>query len=234
MTETENVIEPVPLTPLEELSGYIYGQRGSDVVARGIVKGELSFTIKRDHLIPFLLFLRDDARVKCQQLVDLCAVDYPANGPDQRFEVVYNLLSLRHNHRVRVKVQTGVSVPVPSVINVYRVAGWFEREAYDLMGVLFDGNPDLRRILTDYGFDGHPLRKDFPLTGFVELRYDSEQKRVAYAPVELAQAYRDFDFDSPWEGMTTLQLPGDEKATKPSRGWVPADRDPQAANGGRE
>jgi NADH-quinone oxidoreductase subunit C len=213
-------------TKLEMLSDHIYGQRGADIIARDIVRGELSITIKRDHIIPFLAFLRDDPRTKCQQLVDLCGVDFPDES--ERFSVVYNLLSITHNHRIRVKVRAAENVTVPSVAGVYSMAGWFEREAYDMYGIYFSGHPDLRRILTDYGFDGHPLRKDFPLTGFVELRYDDEQKRVVYAPVELQQDFRAFDFVSPWEGMIDVQLPGDEKGTKPVRGWKPANRDPRA------
>ena len=142
-------------------------------------------------------------------ITDLCGVDYPARP--RRFDVVYHLLSPRHNQRIRVKVETDEVTPVPSVIDVFPAADWFEREAYDLYGILFSGHPDLRRILTDYGFEGHPLRKDFPTTGFVEVRWDDEQKRVVYEPVRLAQEFRSFDFLSPWEG-TEYVLPGDEKA----------------------
>lgn len=216
-------------TPLELLADYVYGQRGADVIKSEIFKSELIFTVKRDHIIPFMAFLRDDERTRFTQLVDLCGVDYPDEA--ERFEVVYNLLSMHHNTRVRVKVRAADDVPVPSVVDVFSAANWFEREAYDLMGIYFSGHPDLRRILTDYGFDGHPLRKDFPMTGFVELRYDSEQKRVVYAPVELTQDFRNFDFVSPWEGMTSMQLPGDEKGTKPVRGWTPYNRDPRKVDG---
>jgi len=153
--------------------------------------------------------LRDDANCLFKVLVDLCGVDYPDR--DQRFEVVYNLLSLRHNQRVRVKISTDEATPAPTAIEVFSAAGWFEREAWDLYGIMFADNPDLRRILTDYGFEGHPLRKDFPLTGHVEVRYDEEQKRVVYEPVQLAQDFRSFDFMSPWEGAQYI-LPGDEKA----------------------
>jgi len=142
-------------------------------------------------------------------LMDICGVDYPDRA--KRFDVVYHLLSLKNNARVRVKVQTDEGTPVPSVVGVHSAAGWFERECWDLFGVAFAGNPDLRRILTDYGFEGHPLRKDFPLTGYVEVRYDDEQKRVVYEPVKLTQDFRNFDFMSPWEGMTDVMLPGDEK-----------------------
>jgi NADH-quinone oxidoreductase subunit C len=142
-------------------------------------------------------------------MIDLCGVDYPDRP--QRFEVVYNLLSLKHNHRIRVKVATDGENPVPSITGIYSAAGWFEREAWDLFGIYFADNPDLRRLLTDYGFEGHPLRKDFPLTGYVEVRYDEDQKRVVYEPVKLKQEFRSFDFVSPWEGMNEI-LPGDEKA----------------------
>ncbi|MGH6929341.1 MAG: NADH-quinone oxidoreductase subunit C, partial [Dongiaceae bacterium] len=162
-----------------------------------------------------MTFLRDDQRCLFKMLVDICGVDYPER--EQRFEVVYNLLSLKHNLRLRVKAPAAEDQPVPSVTGIYSVAGWFEREAWDLYGIYFSGHPDLRRILTDYGFEGHPLRKDFPLTGFVEVRYDIEQKRVIYEPVKLRQEFRTFDFQSPWEGMVR-PLPGDEKAEKPAEG----------------
>jgi NADH-quinone oxidoreductase subunit C len=196
------------------------------VTSHSIIKNELILTAARDAIVNVLTYLRDAPETKCQQLMDVCGVDYP--GDDARFEVVYNLLSLTHNHRIRVKVRTVENVPVPSVVSVFSAANWFEREAFDLFGIYFSGHPDLRRILTDYGFDGHPLRKDFPLTGFVELRYDDEQKRVVYSPVELQQDFRTFDFVSPWEGMTDMQLPGDQKGTKPARGWVPSSRDVNA------
>ncbi len=146
-----------------------------------------------------------------RQLIDVAGVDYPER--EQRFEVVYQLLNMKHNRRLRVKVQTDEKTPVPSAVGVFSSAGWYEREVWDMYGVHFDGNPDLRRILTDYGFDGHPQRKDFPLTGYVEMRYDEEQKRVVYEPVQLRQAYRSFDFLSPWEGPAEYVLPGDEKKT---------------------
>lgn len=165
--------------------------------------------VNHDRLVPVLTLLRDEPSLMFKQLVDVAGVDYPQRP--QRFDVVYHLLSFRHNQRIRVKVQTDEGTPVPSVVGVFSSAGWFEREVWDMYGVLFDGNPDLRRILTDYGFDGHPQRKDFPLTGYVELRYDVEQKRVVYEPVKLNQAYRSFDFLSPWEGPEYV-LPGDEKA----------------------
>lgn len=156
-----------------------------------------------------LTFLRDDTNCLFKILVDVCGVDYPER--EERFEVVYHLLSLKHNQRIRVKVSTDEDTPVPSVVGVFSTANWFEREVWDLYGVFFSDHPDLRRILTDYGFEGHPLRKDFPLTGYVEVRYDDEQKRVVYEPVKLTQEFRRFDFLSPWEGAQYV-LPGDEKA----------------------
>ena len=164
--------------------------------------------VEAPKVVKVLSFLRDDANCQFRVLVDICGVDYPQRA--KRFDVVYNLLSLTHNQRIRVKVQTDEDTPVPSVNSVFAAAGWFERETYDLYGVWFADHPDLRRILTDYGFEGHPLRKDFPLTGFVELRWDDVQKRVVYEPVKLTQEFRRFDFLSPWEGAQTL--PGDEKA----------------------
>ena len=157
-----------------------------------------------------LKFLRDDAKCRFEVLIDICGVDWPAR--ESRFDVVYHLLSPRLNQRVRVKLETDEATPVASVVEVFSAANWFEREAYDMYGILFSGHPDLRRILTDYGFQGHPLRKDFPLTGYVEVRYDDELKRVVYEPVELTQEFRSFDFESPWEG-TQYVLPGDEKAS---------------------
>jgi NADH-quinone oxidoreductase subunit C len=169
----------------------------------------LMVTVRGAAIVRVLTFLRDDTNCQFKLLMDLCGVDYPER--EQRFDVVYNLLSLKQNQRVRVKVATDETTPVPSVTSVYSAAGWFEREAWDLYGIFFSDHPDLRRLLTDYGFEGHPLRKDFPLTGYVEVRYDEEQKRVVYEPVRLTQDFRTFDFMSPWEGMTPL-LPGDEKA----------------------
>lgn len=174
------------------------------------VNGEIIVRVSREQLLPLLTFLRDDANCLFSQLSDICGVDYPDRA--ERFEIVYNLLSLKHNKRVRVKVNTDEQNPVPSAVGVYPAAGWYEREVWDMYGVLFADHPDLRRILTDYGFDGHPQRRDFPLTGYVELRYDQEQKRVVYEPVKLNQAYRSFDFLSPWEGNAEYVLPGDEKA----------------------
>jgi NADH-quinone oxidoreductase subunit C len=160
--------------------------------------GELMLSAPADRIAELLTVLRDDKSCLFTQLIDLCGVDYP--NREQRFDVVYNLLSLKHNARIRVKVKTDEYTPVPSVEGVFPAAGWFEREAFDMYGILFSGNKDLRRILTDYGFDGHPLRKDFPLTGYVEMRYDNERKEVVYEPVKLTQEFRSFDFESPWEG----------------------------------
>ena len=168
-----------------------------------------------DKLVALLTFLRDDPRCLFKQLIDVCGVDWPER--EKRFDVVYNLLSLKNNQRVRIKVATDEATPVPSVASVFSSAGWFEREAYDLYGVWFSDHPDLRRILTDYGFEGHPLRKDFPLTGFVEVRWDDVQKRVVYEPVKLTQEFRRFDFLSPWEGAHQV-LPGDEKAPAAAAG----------------
>ena len=194
---------------LKDLAEYIAAARAEAIDSWEIDRGELTIAVAASEIVPFLRLLRDDARFGFVSLIDICGVDWPAR--EKRFDVVYHLLSPRQNVRVRVKVVTDETTLVPSVTPVFAGADWFEREVYDLYGVLFTGHPDLRRILTDYGFDGHPLRKDFPLTGFVEVRYDDEQKRVVYEPVRLAQAFRDFDFLSPWEG-TEYQLPGDEKA----------------------
>jgi NADH-quinone oxidoreductase subunit C len=171
--------------------------------------GELTLTIVRDDIVSALTTLRDDPRCRFEVLLDICGVDYPARP--ERFEVVYHLLSPRKNLRLRLKVATDERSAVPSVVEVFPAANWYEREAYDMYGIMFSGHPDLRRILTDYGFEGYPLRKDFPLTGYVEVRYDDEQKRVVYEPVRLNQEFRSFDFESPWEG-TEYVLPGDEKA----------------------
>ena len=174
-----------------------------------IAYGELMLRVEAGSLIKLLTFLRDDQNCQFKQLIDITAVDFPERRP--RFDVVYNLLSLKHNLRARVKLETDESTPVASVATVFSSAIWYEREAWDMYGVFFADHPDLRRLLTDYGFEGHPLRKDFPLTGYVEVRYDEEQKRVIYEPVKLTQEFRSFDFESPWEGMLQ-QLPGDEKA----------------------
>ena len=194
---------------LEELAAHIELKRPNDVTATAVAHGELTVTVGLSGIADFVEFLRTDPNCRFSTLVDITAVDHPERP--ERFDVVYHLLSPRQNARIRLKVMTDEATPVPSLAGIYPAADWFEREAYDFYGIRFSGHPDLRRILTDYGFEGHPLRKDFPLTGFVEVRYDDEQKRVVYEPVRLAQQFRDFDFESPWEG-TEYVLPGDEKA----------------------
>ena len=194
---------------LKDLGDYVAEALPQEVLGTEIEFDELMVRARRDLIVKVLTFLRDDVNCRFQQLMDLCGVDYPER--EKRFEVVYNLLSLTHNMRVRVKVETDEETPVPSVSGVFSSATWWEREAWDLFGIYFSDHPDLRRIMTDYGFDGHPLRKDFPLTGYGEVRYDDEQKRVVYEPVKLTQEFRTFDFLSPWEGVQGV-LPGDEKA----------------------
>ena len=194
---------------LKALVEHITASLPGAVAGSEIRYGELSLQAGRDGILRVLQFLRDDPRCRFAMLCDLSGVDYPDRA--ERFDVVYNLLSLEHNQRIRVKIRTDEETPVPSCVGLYSCAGWWEREAYDLFGIFFSDNPDLRRILTDYGFEGHPLRKDFPLTGYVELRYDEDQKRVVYEPVKLKQEFRYFDYLSPWEGMDKV-LPGDEKA----------------------
>ncbi|HFB2048267.1 MAG: NADH-quinone oxidoreductase subunit C [Hyphomicrobiaceae bacterium] len=186
-------------------------QLGSNVLTSEINYGELTVEVRRSSIVNILKYLRDEARCQFEVLIDICGVDWPDR--ENRFEVVYHLLSPRLNQRIRIKLKTTERDPVPSSIPVFPAANWFEREAYDMFGILFSDHPDLRRLLTDYGFQGHPLRKDFPLTGHVEVRYDEEQKRVVYEPVRLTQEYRSFDFQSPWDGMG-CPLPGDEKASK--------------------
>jgi NADH-quinone oxidoreductase subunit C len=178
------------------------------VLGHAVAVGELTITVKAADIVEVVRFLRDDPRCQFISIIDVTAVDWPAR--EKRFDVVYHFLSPKLNHRIRIKAETDEATPVPSIIEVFPGSDWFEREAYDLYGVLFTGHPDMRRILTDYGFEGHPLRKDFPLTGFVEVRYDDEQKRVVYDRVRLNQEFRNFDFLSPWEG-TDYVLPGDEK-----------------------
>ena len=206
------------LAALIELGGYVEQAFPDDVVRQGLINGELVVEVQATGLLRLARFLRDDANCLFKQLVDVCGVDYPER--EKRFEVVYNLLSLKHNLRIRLKVLTDEDRPVPSVCGIWPAANWYEREVWDLYGVFFSDHPDLRRLLTDYGFDGHPMRKDFPLTGYVELRYDEEQRRVVYEPVKLTQDFRSFDFLSPWEGMTRAApvLPGDEKATEAKEG----------------
>ncbi len=195
---------------MDELGKHIVDASGA-TTGMSVRLGELMLETTSDKVIALLTFLRDDPKCLFKQLIDICGVDWPERS--KRFDVVYNLLSLKNNIRVRVKVQTDETTPVPSVEPVYKSAGWFEREAYDLYGIWFSDHPDLRRILTDYGFEGHPMRKDFPLTGFVELRWDDVQKRVVSEPETLQQEFRRCDFLSPWEGGIPHELPGDEKAT---------------------
>ena len=194
---------------LRDLGEHIATSLSDYVHDATVVRDELEVAARADQVERVLKFLKDDPRCRFEQLIDLCGVDWPERDP--RFDVVYHLLSMSHNCRLRLKVGVNEDQPVPSVVTVYPSAGWWERETWDLYGIHFAGNPDLRRLLTDYGFDGHPLRKDFPLTGYVELRYDTEQKRVVYEPVKLTQEFRRFDFLSPWEGAS-YPPPGDEKA----------------------
>jgi NADH-quinone oxidoreductase subunit C len=193
----------------DKLGQTIASALGGVVTGQQVILGELAITTTVNELIKVMRFLRDDERCQFVSFVDVTAVDWPSR--ERRFDVVYHLLSPRKNCRIRVKVEVAEGTPVPSIIDIFPGANWFERETYDLYGVPFTGHPDMRRLLTDYGFEGHPLRKDFPLTGFVEVRYDDEEKRVVYEPVRLTQEFRNFDFLSPWEGPDYL-LPGDEKA----------------------
>ncbi|GAB3448592.1 NADH-quinone oxidoreductase subunit C [Insolitispirillum peregrinum] len=201
---------------LRDLGDHVAAIMPHDVIKTELAKQELIATVQRGSIVKVLTTLRDDVNCKFSQLVELTAVDYPER--EQRFDVVYCLLSMKHNQRVRVKLATDEATPVPTVTGVFSTAGWFEREVWDMYGVFFADHPDLRRILTDYGFEGHPLRKDFPLTGYVEMRYDEDQKRIVYEPVKLAQDFRSFDFLSPWEAMTSRWLPGDEKAAQQAEG----------------
>jgi NADH-quinone oxidoreductase subunit C len=206
MSEIENT--------LQELGAYIAAALPGDVLETVVAHGELTVKAAPQSNLKVLAFLRDDQRVLARQLSDLCGADYPERA--QRFDVVYHLLSPERNLRIRVKVATDAETPVASAVPVFSTASWFEREAWDMYGILFSGHPDLRRILTDYGFQGFPLRKDFPLTGYVEVRYSEEEKRVVYEPVQLTQEFRSFDFMSPWEGAKYI-LPGDEKAGQGSK-----------------
>jgi NADH-quinone oxidoreductase subunit C len=199
---------------LSTLAEYLSAALPRAVLATEIRHHELSCSVERDSVPEVLAFLRDDPRCRFTLLCDVCGVDYPDRP--LRFDVVYNLLSLSLNQRIRLRVQTDEEHPVPSATSLFSCAGWWEREAWDMYGIYFSDHPDLRRLLTDYGFEGHPLRKDFPLTGYVELRYDEDQKRVVYEPVRLKQEFRSFDFLSPWEGMDKV-LPGDEKASGPEQ-----------------
>ncbi len=196
---------------LKEFGNYVEMKLGTAVRGIAVHYGELTVTVERGEIARVLGFLRDDARCRFEVLIDICGVDYPERP--ERFEVVYHLLSPRLNQRLRVKLSTDDVSPVASAVDIFAAANWFEREAYDMYGILFSDHPDLRRLLTDYGFQGFPLRKDFPLTGYVEVRYDDAKKRVVYEPVKLTQEFRTFDFESPWEGMSHV-LPGDEKATR--------------------
>jgi NADH-quinone oxidoreductase subunit C len=196
---------------LEELASHVDAKLPGTVLERAIALGELTLVVAPAEIVRVLTALRDDGECLFEVLIDICGVDYPER--EKRFDVVYHLLSPRRNQRIRIRCETGEDNPVPSAVEVFPAANWFEREAYDMYGILFSGHPDLRRLLTDYGFQGHPLRKDFPLTGYVEVRYDDAQKRVVYEPVKLTQEFRSFDFMSPWEGVEYV-IPGDEKATK--------------------
>jgi NADH-quinone oxidoreductase subunit C len=196
---------------LQQLETHCKGLLAGAVDSLHIAHDELTLNVARDKIVEVLTFLRDDPKCQFEVLIDICGVDWPARS--ERFDVVYHLLSPRLNQRIRVKLTTDEETPVASVVEVFSAANWFEREAYDMFGILFSGHPDLRRILTDYGFQGYPLRKDFPLTGYVEVRYDDELKRVVYEPVELTQEFRTFDFESPWEAPNYV-LPGDEKASR--------------------
>lgn len=203
---------------LKDLGDYIAAAQSDDVVSAELVSDELVVLAQTSGLVRLLSFLRDDSNCQFKVLVDISGVDFPQR--DERFEVVYHLLSMTQNQRMMVKVRTDEETPIPTATSVFSSAGWYEREIWDLYGVFFADHPDLRRILTDYGFEGHPMRKDFPLTGRVELRYDEQQKRVVYDPVKLTQDFRSFDFLSPWEGMTRV-LPGDEKAEEPEGEGAP-------------
>lgn len=194
---------------LNELVEYIRAQKPNQVVGVDFNNNEVVITARPEHIVGLMTFLRDDPQCLFKVLVDICGADYPQRY--RRFDVVYNLLSISHNQRVRVKIETDAVTPVNSIQSIFSSAGWYEREAWDMFGIMFADHTDLRRLLTDYGFEGHPLRKDFPLTGFIETRYDDEKKRVVYEPVKLTQEFRRFDFMSPWEGARHV-LSGDEKS----------------------
>lgn len=214
------------IAPRAGIAAELKSVLGADLLDHVFAVDEDSITVKRDALGGVMVALRD--RLEYQQLMEIAGVDYLDRA--ERFEVVYHLLSVTKNHRLRVRVSTDEATPVPTVVNIWPVAGWLEREVFDMYGVLFAGNPDLRRILTDYGFEGHPQRKDFPLTGYVELRYSEEEKRVVQEPVRLQQDFRSFDFMSPWEGADYV-LPGDEKASAPAAAPTPKDTPSTAATG---
>jgi NADH-quinone oxidoreductase subunit C len=196
---------------LDEIAARVGEVLGARILSEKMAFEELTITVAAEQIVDVVTALRDDPELRFVSFIDICGVDWPER--ERRFDVVYHFLSPTKNHRIRIKVETDADTAVPSISDVFPGAVWFEREAYDLYGILFSDNPDFRRILTDYGFRGHPLRKDFPLTGFVEVRYDTEQKRVVYEPVKLPQEFRSFDFLSPWEG-TDYVLPGDEKKTE--------------------
>ena len=200
------------MSALDDLGAHIQSSMTSAIRAREIVRDELTLHVPPEQIVAVLTFLKDDPRCRFTTLIDICGVDYPERP--KRFDVVYHLLSMQLNHRIRIKTDVGEGEAIASVAALWPCADWFEREAFDMYGILFSGHPDLRRLLTDYGFQGHPLRKDFPLSGHVEVRYDPEQQRVVYEPVKLQQAFRNFDFLSPWEGIPN-ELPGDEKAKRP-------------------
>jgi NADH-quinone oxidoreductase subunit C len=197
---------------MNSLSALAQASIGDGFIASREAFGETTVTVARERIVEALTRLRDDPALQFEVLIDICGVDWPARR--NRFDAVYHLLSPRKNLRLRLKVETDEDTAVPSVVEVFPAANWYEREAYDMYGIPFSGHPDLRRLLTDYGFEGHPLRKDFPLTGYKEVRYDDELKRVVYEPVRLTQEFRNFDFESPWEGVDYV-LPGDEKAKAP-------------------
>ena len=194
---------------MEDLKDHIETHLGEAISAANIINGELTLEAESEDIVKVISFLRDDPICKFSSLIDICGVDYPARS--RRFDVVYHMLSMAHNTRIRIKITTDETVPVQTITSLFPNANWYEREAFDMYGILFNEHPDLRRLLTDYGFEGYPLRKDFPLSGFVEVRYDEERKSVVYEPVNLPQEYRSFDFMSPWEGAKYI-LPGDEKA----------------------
>ncbi len=200
----------------DDLGAAIAAAFGEGAVTAVVANDELTLLAAAADIVPLVTFLRDDERFRFVNFIDLCGVDYPQRP--LRFDVVVHLMSPTHNRRIRVKVQTDEATPVPSLTSVFPSANWYERETYDLYGVLFTGHPDLRRLLTDYGFEGHPLRKDFPMTGFVEVWWNDAEKRVVNQPVRLTQDYRDWDFLSPWEGMDAASLPGDEKASQAAAG----------------
>jgi len=209
VAELRATLEIRPMTELSVLQDIAKSITGGALRQAAIAHDELTITVAREDIVEVLTKLRDDPKCLFEVLIDICGVDYPERA--ERFDVVYHLLSPRLNQRIRVKIATDEATTVASVNDVFPAANWYEREAYDLYGIRFTGHPDLRRILTDYGFQGYPLRKDFPLTGYVEVRYDDEKKRVVYEPVKLTQEFRDFDFESPWEGPSNV-LPGDEKS----------------------